>query len=189
MLILKNFGKVGCIRYVSSKNQREKSIDNTKKDDEFLFPVADVTAKLSGRDNEFREPTERRKQTERSEVFSGKLQGEPGKPQPTESKVYAEARADFWSIQGDFVCRHHNEPRVPTLRRVLLHVPKEETLLIPLKYIAATRSTYTDLEEKRVDDCWNLDSSRSVSDSSKGFTKFTLLKEKLPTHICRPGGE
>ena len=24
----------------------------------------------------------------------------------------AEARADFWSIQGDFICRHHNEPRL-----------------------------------------------------------------------------
>ena len=24
----------------------------------------------------------------------------------------AEARADFWSIQSDFIYRHHNEPRV-----------------------------------------------------------------------------
>ena len=44
-----------------------------------------------------------------------------------------------------------------------------------------TRSTYNDLDvvqEKRVDDNWNVDSNRSLSDSWKGLTKFTLLKEK-----------
>ena len=54
---------------------------------------------------------------------------------------------------------------------------------IPLKYIDVTRSTCIDLDvmqEKRVDDCWNVDSNRSLSDSWKGFTKFTLLKEKPP---------
>ena len=39
-------------------------------------------------------------------------------------------------------------------------------------YIDVTRSTYTDLDvmqEKRVDDYWNVDSNRSLSDSWKGF--------------------
>ena len=36
----------------------------------------------------------------------------PGGPQPTESADDAEARAAFWSIQGAFIYRHHNEPRV-----------------------------------------------------------------------------
>ena len=40
----------------------------------------------------------------------------------------AEALNDFWSIQSDFICRHHIEPRVQ------LHVPKEETFPKPLKY-------------------------------------------------------
>ena len=44
-----------------------------------------------------------------------------GESQPTEPTDDAEARADFWSILGDFICRHHNEPRVP------LYVPMEET--------------------------------------------------------------
>ena len=39
----------------------------SQKGDEFIFPVADVTATLSGRDYEFREPTQRRKQTVGSE--------------------------------------------------------------------------------------------------------------------------
>ena len=63
-----------------------------------------------------------------------------GEPQPTETKDDAEARADFWSIQGDFICRHHNEPRVQ------LYVPKEETYLIPLKCMDVTRSAHTDLD-------------------------------------------
>ena len=147
----------------------------TQEGDEFIFPVAGGTAKLSGRDHEFRDPTLRREQTVRSEDLSRELHGEPGQSQTAESTDDAEARADFWSIQRDFIYRLHNEPRVQ------LHVPKEETFANPLKYIAVTRSTYTDLDvmqEKRVDDCRNVDSNRSLSDSWKGFTKFTPFKEK-----------
>ena len=64
------------------------------------------------------------------------FKAKPGQPQPTESKDDAEARADFWSIQGDFICRHHNELRVQ------LCAPKEETFPLPLKYVDVTRSTY-----------------------------------------------
>ena len=41
--------KVGCVRDFSSKNQRRGSIDQPK-DDEFKFPTASGTAKLSGRE-------------------------------------------------------------------------------------------------------------------------------------------
>ena len=98
----------------------------------------------------------------------------------------SEARADFWSIQGDFIDRHNNEPRVH------IYVPKEETFPIPLKYIDVTRSTQTDLDvmqEKRLDDYWNVDLNRSVADSWKGFTKFTLLKDKLFQRIYVVQGE
>ena len=146
----------------SSQNQRERSIDVTK-GRRIHFPAADGTAKLSGRDYEFREPTQRREQTVRSEDPSGELQGETGEHQPTESKGDAEARADFWSIQGDFIC-HHNELRVE------LYVPKEETFPSPMKYVDVTRSTHTHLaamQEERIDDYWNVDSNRSLSDSWK----------------------
>ena len=79
---------------------------------------------------------------------------------------------------------HHNE------HRVQLYVPKEETFLIPLKFIDVTRSTYTDLDvmqEKRVDDYWNVDLNRSLSDSWKGFTKCILLKEKPPKGFLGSG--
>ena len=94
--------------------------------------------------------------------------------QMTETKDVAEARPDFWSIQGDFIYRLHNEPRVQ------LNVPKEETFTIPLKYIDVTRATYTNLDvlqEQRVDYYWNVDVNRSLSDSWKGITKFTFQTE------------
>ena len=139
----------------------------SQKGDEFIFQAADGTTKLSGRDYDFQEPTPRREQTIRREDFSGELQGEPGESQPTESKDDAEARTDFWSIQGDFIYRHRNEPRVQ------LHVQKESTFAVPLNFFDVTRSLCTALDVmqvKRVDDCWNVDSNRSLSDSWKGFT-------------------
>ena len=87
----------------------------------------------------------------------------------------------FWSIQGDFIYRHHNEPRVK------LYVPKEETFPIRLKHIDATRATYTNLTCcKKKDDCWNVDANRSLSHSWKRFTTFTLLKENLRKDTCGP---
>ena len=41
-----------------------------QKDDEFTFPVSGGTAKLSGRDYEFRKPTLRRESTAKSEDFT-----------------------------------------------------------------------------------------------------------------------
>ena len=35
-------------------------------------------------------------------------------------------------------------------------------------------------KRKRIDDYWNVDSNRHLSNSRKGFTKFTSLKEKPP---------
>ena len=101
----------------------------------FTFPVADGTAKLSGRDHEFREPTQRQEQFVGSEDLSGELPGEPEGPQPTEPKDDAEARNDFWSMEGDFIYRHHVEPRVH------VYVPKEESFPIPLKYLETTHTS------------------------------------------------
>ena len=117
-----------------------KEVSISQKDDEFTFPIADGTAKLSGRDYEFREPTPKRDQLVRSEDLSGEILGESGESQLAEPTDEAEARADFWSIQGDFIYRYHNEPRVQ------LYVPKEETFPIPLKYVDVTRFTHTDLD-------------------------------------------
>ena len=160
------FGNDGFIGKLPSKN-----------DDEFVFPFAEGTAKLLGRDFEFRVPTPRREQPERSEDLSGEIHGESGESQQAQLTDDAEARGDLWSIQGGFIHRHHTEPRVE------LNVPKEETFPISLKYFDVTRSTRTDLDVmqvKKIDDYWNVDSSKHLSDSWRGFTTFTPLKEKPP---------
>ena len=55
-----------------------------------------------------------------------------------------------------------------------------------------TRTTHTNLgvkQEKRIDDYWNIDGSRDLSDPWRGFTQFTLLDEKALTDILCPGGD
>ena len=80
-------------------------------------------------------------------------------------------------MSGSFIYRHHVEPRVK------LYSPREESFPIPLKYIDVSRTTRTNLDvkqEKRIDDYWNIDGSRDLSDPWTGFTQFTLLDEKAP---------
>ena len=80
-------------------------------------------------------------------------------------------------MSGNFIYRHHVEPRVK------LYSPREESFPIPLKYIDVSRTTHTNLDfeqEKRIDDYWNIDGSRDLSDSWTGFTQFILLEEKPP---------
>ena len=46
-----------------------------------------------------------------------------------------------------------------------------------------TRTTHTNLDvlqESRIDDSWNVDVDRKLSDSWTGFKKFTSLNEKIP---------
>ena len=84
---------------------------------------------------------------------------------------------DFWSMAGNFIYRHHVE------RRVKLYSPREESFPIPLKYIDVSRTTHTNLgdkQEKRIDDFWNIDGARDLSDYWTGFTQFILLEEELP---------
>ena len=51
-----------------------------------------------------------------------------------------EAKSDFWTVTGEFIYRHHVEPRVK------LYMPKEEKFLFPMKYIDVNRTTYTSLD-------------------------------------------
>ena len=129
------------------------------------------------RDYEFQEPTLRREFTVRRENLSGESQGDREEFQSEETKDDAEARKDFWSIQGGLIYRHHIEPRVQ------LYVPQEESFPVPLKFFVVIRSTHTDLDvaqEKRIDYYWNVDGSRNLSDSWTGFKRFTLLNETPP---------
>ena len=88
-------------------------------------------------------------------------------------------------MSGNFIYRHHVEPRVK------LYSPRHESLPYPLKYINISRTTHTNLDvrqESRIDDYWNIDGSRDLSDSWTGFTQFTVLEEKPPDGYMWSGG-
>ena len=68
-------------------------------------------------------------------------------------------------LQENFFYRHHVEPRVK------LYVVREDTFLVPMKYIDVTRTTYTSLDvvlEKQIQDYWNVDGERELSDAWTG---------------------
>ena len=153
------------------------------KQGEFIFPIADGRIKTHGGDRELGTSTLVRPRLIKGEShidFLGESEG--SLPQPHDSLPDAgEAINDFWSMSGSFIYRHHVESRVK------LHSPREESFPIPLKYNDVTRTTHTNLDakhEKRIDDYWNIDGSRDVSDPWTGY-----WKKKLLTVFCGPGGD
>ena len=159
---------------IHARRLNAKEIIIPKNGEHFRFLIADGTPKLSGRDQGIRKSILTRDQLVRSEDQrpSGKF-GEVS----TNRRNQKEARNVLKSLEGHFIYRHHVEPRVQ------LYVPKEETFTIPLKYINVTRITHTNLDvlqESRMDDYWNVDVDRSLSDSWTGFTKLKTLHGKPP---------
>ena len=116
--------------------------------------------------------------------FSGRIR----RVSSTTSRLTSGCRwSDEWFLvmSGNIMYRHHVEPRVK------LYSPREELFPIPLKYIDVSRTTHTNLDvmqESRIDDYWNIDGSRDLSDSWTGFTQFTLLEKKPPDGKMWSGG-
>ena len=108
-----------------------KEVLTPMKGDNFIFPVADGTVKISGGDQRPRSSTLIRDRPERGEeqILRGESDGlsSPTPHQDDSTLDDAEARNDFWSITGEFIYRHHVELRVG------LHVPREGSFPIPLK--------------------------------------------------------
>ena len=86
-------------------------------------------------------------------------------------------RVSFTAMSGNFTHRH----------RIKLYSPREESFTIPLKYIDVSRTTRTNLDvkqKKRIDDYWNVDGSRDLSDY---WTSFTDSVEKPPDEYMWSG--
>ena len=164
---------------IYSKRLNAKEVIFPKEKGEFIFPIADGRIKTLGGDQELRTSTLVRHRPIHGESnidFLGESEG--SLPPPQDSFLDAgEAINDFWSMSGNFIYRHHVETRVK------LYSPRDESFPIPLKYIDVSRTTHTNLDvkqEKRIDDYWNIDGSRDLSDPWTSFTQFTLLEEKPP---------
>ena len=157
---------------------RKKSVLITQKDGEIVFLVADGSAKLSERDYKYQEPTLGREFTVRrerisAENFNLKKQKMTRKLEKT-SGLFKEI---------SFI--------IIILNRVRLYFPQEESFPNPLKCIDVIRSTHTALdvaEEKRIDDYWNVDGSRSLSNSFTGFKIYTVERNSSK-RICVVRGE
>ena len=162
---------------IYSKRLNAKEVIFPKEKGEFIFPIADGRIKTLGGDQDLRTSTlirHRPIQGESNTDFPGESEGSLPPPQDSFPDA-GDAINDFWSMSGNFMYRHHVEPRVK------LYSPREESFFIPMKYIDVSRTTHTNLDvkqEKRIDDYWNIDGSRDLSDPWTGFTQFTLLEEK-----------
>ena len=150
---------------IYSKRLNAKEVIFHKEKGEFIFPVADGRIQPLGGDQDLRTSTLIRERPVRGEGQRDFLGESPPPPQDS-LRDAGEAMNHFWSMSGNFIYRHHVEPRVK------LHSPREESFPIPLKYIDDSRTTHTNLDvmqESRIDDYWNIDGSRDVSDSWTGF--------------------
>ena len=93
------------------------------KEGEFIVPIGDQDLRTSTL------VRHRPIQGESNIDFLGESEG--SLPQPQDSLPDAgEAINDFWSTSGNFIYRHHVEPRVK------LYSPREESFPIPLKYFS-----------------------------------------------------
>ena len=171
---------------IYSKRLNAKEVIFPKEEGVFIFPIADGRLKTLGGDQDLRTSTSilhRPIQGESNIDFLGEVEGSLPPPQDSFPDA-GEAMNDFWSMSGNFIYRHHVEPRVK------LYSPREESFPLPLKYIDVSRTTHTNLDvkqEKGIDDYWNIERSRDLSDYWTGFTQITLLEENLLTDICGPG--
>ena len=153
---------------------------------EFIFPIANGRIKTPGGDQELRTSTLVRHRPIQGESNVDFLEESAGSlPQPQDSLPDAsESINDVRSMSGNFIDRHHVEPRVK------LYSPREESFPIPLKHIDVSRTTHTNLDvkqEKRIDDFWNIDGSRDLSDPWTCFTQFILLEDKPPDEYMWSG--
>ena len=156
-------GKRGRVRSTCSKAQCKPSVI-AKKSWTFYIPSSRWKSKIVRKRP--RIPRTHSKAGTTSEEWRSEkeLQGNSERSQPTDER---KDDAEVWSMEGDFIHRHHVEPRVQ------LHVPKEETFPIPLKYTDVTKTTHTNLDvkqERRIDDYWNIDGLRDLSEYWTGFT-------------------
>ena len=154
----------------------------------YTFPVADGTVKPYGGDQALRTSTLIRNQPVREgsrQDFLGESEWAPPPHFQDSFPDAGEARDDFWSISINFIYHHNIQPTVK------LYTPREESFPIPLKDIDVTRATHTTLDvlqESRIDDYWNIDRSRDLSDSWRSFTQFLAFKVKPPDGYMWSGG-
>ena len=110
-----------------------KEVLTPERSGNFIFPVADGTVKIFGREQRLRTSTltlDHPERGEELEVLQGKSDElhSPTPLQEDSTRDDEEAKSDFWTLTGEFIYRHRVVPRVE------LYMPKEESLPIPINH-------------------------------------------------------
>ena len=171
---------------IYSKRLNAKEVIFPKENGISFFGIADGRIKPLGGDQDLRTSTlvrHRPIQGESHVDFLGESEG--SLPQPQDSFPDAgEAINEFWSMSGNFIYRHHVEPRVK------LYSPREESFPIPLKYIDVSRTTHTNLDVKQRNASMIIGISMGHETCRiLGQVSHNLLywKKNLLKDICGPG--
>ena len=161
-----------------------KEVLTPQRSGNFIFPVADGTVRFFGQEQRLRTSTltRRPERGQEQKILQGKSDEShsPTQLQDDSTRDDEEAESDFWTITGEFIYRHHIVPRVK------LYVPKEESFPIPLEYIEITRTTHTSLDallEKHIEDYWNVDGEKDLSDDMDRIHKICSTEGKATRRI------
>ena len=165
---------------IYSERLNAKEVIFPKENGKFIFQPQVDEQKIVGGDQELRTLTFVREHPIRGEDQRDFLGDSEGSLPPLQDSLpdAGEAMNDFCSMSGNFIYRHHVEPRVK------LYSQREESFPIPLKKIDVSRTTRTNLDvkqERRIDDYWNIDWSRDLSDS---LAASTTIGTSIGQEIC-----
>ena len=165
---------------IYAKRFNAKEVIFPKEHGKFIFPVADGRIKFVGGEQELRTSTLIQDHPIRGEDqrdFLGESEGSPP-PLPQDSLPDAgEARTIFGPCREASYTAITLNPESNFTRREKSHSLFHWSTLT---YPELTRTNLDVKQEKRINDYWNIDGSRDLSDSWTGFTQFTLLEEKAP---------
>ena len=158
---------------IHAKKLNAKGVLTPKKGGNLIFTVADGTVKIlihlnpgaSGRGGNQTDLLPPHIETHRGMmVMLGMISG------PCQETLFT---VITWNPESNCTCR------------------SEESFPIPLKYIGVTRTTDTSLDvmlEENIDDYWNVDGYRALSDTWSGFTRFTVVNETPPVGFSSSRG-
>ena len=181
---IREFGRIRNI----PRRLNAKEVLITQRNGEFVFPVADGSAKLSGRDYEIPGTHSETGANRKERGFQPDSQGAAEESQPAEQKRWTRSTKIFlvysrrfhlpsshWTESSTFMCQ------------------KKKHFLFHLKYIDVTRSTYTDLDiaqEKRIDDYWERRWKQKFVRFVDRFHENLLdWKRHVQKDMCGPGGD
>ena len=153
-----------------AKRLSAKEVLTLMSGEKFTFPIADGTVKLSGGGQVLRTSTLIMDIPDRGEeqgTLQGESDGSTSTPFQDSSWYDGDAKNNFWSITGDFICRHHVEPQVK------LYMPREESFPIPLKYSDVTRTTHI----RHQKNCWKNNDEYLDVDEKENFQMHGMASQ------------